>query len=80
MTSRYAGGNAVVYEQMMGRWSQRLARPFLRFASDSASPVRVESSGQSKAHGQGARGVVPGRESPAILTTDVISVTPKRSK
>jgi SAM-dependent methyltransferase len=33
MTSRYAGGNAAVYEQMMGRWSQRLAEPFLRFAA-----------------------------------------------
>ena len=33
MTSQYAGGNANVYEQMMGRWSQRLARSFLDFAA-----------------------------------------------
>jgi trans-aconitate methyltransferase len=33
MTSRYAGGNAAVYEQMMGRWSRRLAPPFLGFAA-----------------------------------------------
>ena len=79
MTSRYAGGNAVVYEQMMGRWSQRLARPFLRFASDSASPVRVESSGSRKLTGKALKAWYLA-ESPAIPTTDVISVTPKRSK
>jgi ubiquinone/menaquinone biosynthesis C-methylase UbiE len=33
MASRYAGGNATAYEQMMGRWSQRLAKPFLDFAA-----------------------------------------------
>lgn len=33
MTSGYAGGNADVYEQMMGRWSRRLAQPFLGFAA-----------------------------------------------
>jgi ubiquinone/menaquinone biosynthesis C-methylase UbiE len=33
MTSGYAGGNAAAYEQMMGRRSQRLAEPFLKFAA-----------------------------------------------
>ena len=33
MTTKYAGGNAAAYEQMMGRWSHRLARPFLEFAA-----------------------------------------------
>jgi len=32
VTSGYAGGNAAVYEQMMGRWSLRLAHSFLAFA------------------------------------------------
>ncbi len=32
-TSTYSAGNAEVYERMMGRWSRRLAAPFLSFVA-----------------------------------------------
>ena len=32
MTSQFNVHNAAGYEQLMGRWSQRLARPFIEFA------------------------------------------------
>ena len=32
MTSQFNVHNATGYEQLMGRWSQRLARPFIEFA------------------------------------------------
>ena len=32
MTSQFNVRNAAGYEQLMGRWSQRLARPFIEFA------------------------------------------------
>jgi ubiquinone/menaquinone biosynthesis C-methylase UbiE len=32
MTSQFNVQNAAGYEQLMGRWSQRLARPFIEFA------------------------------------------------
>src|SRR3974377_2153561 len=32
MTSQFNVYNAAGYEQLMGRWSQRLARPFIEFA------------------------------------------------
>jgi SAM-dependent methyltransferase len=33
LTPTYSAGNAEVYERLMGRWSRRLALPFLRFAA-----------------------------------------------
>jgi len=32
MTSQFNVHDAAGYEQLMGRWSQRLARPFIEFA------------------------------------------------
>ena len=32
MTSQFNVHNAAGYEQLMGRWSLRLARPFIEFA------------------------------------------------
>src|SRR4051794_27709799 len=32
MSSKFHAKNAATYEQLMGRWSRRLAKPFLEFA------------------------------------------------
>jgi ubiquinone/menaquinone biosynthesis C-methylase UbiE len=42
VASRFAADNAAVYEQMMGRWSRRLAPPFIDFAAVAAAETILD--------------------------------------
>jgi SAM-dependent methyltransferase len=42
VATHFASDNAEVYEQMMGRWSRRLARPFLEFAGIGAAQTILD--------------------------------------
>lgn len=42
MASLYKAGNAEVYERLMGRWSRRLAPPFIQFAAPGNADTLID--------------------------------------